>query len=254
MMKRLLWLCTVVSLVAGFQGCNTGNNKDSGSHQQEGQPDLVVKELIDTIRFDLSNDDTCFISFNVDAPISGPEILVDSVLVFLNSELYEMFGTYLPFDTETFSEGDMLTKDGGRLLSNYTEKFSEPLKSPYGYAYQCIELKLEAQAEKYVTYGLKMFGHNGMHYTSEKFYYTFDKRDGHRVRDLISHENLARFSKENPGYDPELSNGPKENCCGLLGDSVVFVFPFYSGTTESTESVACSKIVPYLSPEVQKLL
>ena len=79
-------------------------------------------------------------------------------------------------------------------MEKYKPVLQDSLWSSYG-----LELKMEAQTDKYVTYGLEFF-HCGASCGSEKYFYTFDKRDGHLVRNIISHENLVRFFKDYPEY------------------------------------------------------
>lgn len=242
----------------GFHSCQGSDNNATGSQEQKQEhlQDLVVVEQCDTIHFDLPNDDgTCFVSFKVDVPANGPQILVDSVVAFINNELYDMFATHLPFDTKANSKEDMITKDGQQLLHHYMEKFREPLTKYYGYMYQSFELKLVSQTEKFVTFDLKLFGHNGMHFSSQRFYYTFAKNDGHQVKGIVDLENLQRFFDNHSGqYDSSLKDAPKDFSCGLLDNHVALVYPYYTGTTELTDSLPYSQILPYLSPEAQKLV
>jgi len=69
-----------------------------------------------------------------------------------------------------------VTDEGERLLNHYMEKYKPLIEDSFWDVFG-LELKLEAQTEKYVTYGLEFF-HCGEGFGSEKYYYTFDKSDG----------------------------------------------------------------------------
>ena len=79
-MRRVLFIlaCVIVS----FEGCRNSHMDSSA--------DLVVVEQIDSVFGNNEENNYCWASFNVDVPVNGPQVLVDSVMVLVNSEVYKM--------------------------------------------------------------------------------------------------------------------------------------------------------------------
>ena len=140
-------------------------------------------------------------------------------------------------------------------MEKYKPVLQDSLWSSYG-----LELKMEAQTDKYVTYGLEFF-HCGVSCGSEKYYYTFDKHDGHQVEEIISKENLSRFFKDYPEYASENDylwkyspeNDYDNSCYGLLDDHFSLVIMGWYNHYFSVD-VPYSQIFSYLSPEAQELI
>lgn len=232
--------------------------------------DLVVMEQKDTICGSREANRHSCVSFCVDVPVNGPKALVDSVMAQVNREMYQMCEHYVACGNRhdghvAYSEKEMFTRDGARLLDHYLKKYKpiieENLCDTYG-----IEMKMEAQTEKYVTYGVKRFL-GEIRCASEKYYYTFDKNDGHLVKEIISEENLARFFKDYPEYnsvEEDLLFGragwrfvPGDDTYsydfGLLDDH--FSIAIKGGNAHYLLlSFPYGQIFSYLSPEVQALV
>ena len=166
-----------------IQGC--------GSPKTERSKDLVVVEQTDTVRGNNENNLYEWAAFTVDVPVNGPQALVDSVMAFINEQLYEACESNAHLDEKyvRFSKEEMFTDDGEQLFGHYMEKYKPLIQDSLWRTFGQI-MKLEAQTDKYVTYGLELF-FCGAGCSSEKYYYTFDKSDGHQVRNIISHENLV---------------------------------------------------------------
>ncbi len=257
-MKKLFLLLVVANLVAGLQSCLNGNNK------QETSQNLVVVEQSDTI-WNRAGEYDYDASFTVDVPIDGPQALVDSVMALLNMELHSMCERTIHFDNQvSFKEKEVCTDDAKNLLNHYIKKYKSLIEDILEW-HVAFKLKLEAQTEQYVTYGIECY-HCGGSCGSEKFYYTFSKSDGHQVKDIISRDDLLRFLKEHPeckdneDMDKELwqmfplDEYQFENSnYGLLGDHFSLVIWGYTNHYLSTE-FPYSKILPYLSPEAQELV
>lgn len=191
-MKKEWFLLLMASMMMGLQGC--------GSVQTGHSRDLVVMEHTDTIRGAQEWNNYEWASFTVDVPVDGPKALVDSVRVFVNRELYHAceIGSHFDDSVVTFKKSEVYSHDGEQLFSHFMEKYKPVLQDSLWSSYG-LELKMEAQTDKYVTYGLEFF-HCGASCGSEKYFYTFDKCDGHLVKDIISHEDLVRFFKDYPEY------------------------------------------------------
>lgn len=242
-----------VSFVATVLGCQSRNQVRSA--------DLIVVEQTDSVDGGSEDNHYCQATFTVDAPVDGPEALVDSVILFLNKQLYEACEGCAHFedDVVTFSEKELFTIDGKRLLSRYMEKYRpiivDSLWGDFG-----LTLKMETQTEKFVTYGVEQF-HCGASCGSEKYYYTFDKRNGHLIKEIISHDNLVRFFKDYPEYsvkDDYMWEFTPENdfdhtAMGLLGDHFSLVITGWYNHFFSID-VPYAPIYSYLSSEVQALV
>jgi hypothetical protein len=251
-----LWLIAI-AFTALVQGC--------GSAQKEPQKDLVVVEQRDSI---IGVQGDCA-SFLVDVPVNGPQHLVDSVLALLNSQVYKMCEYCTSFEDRpdeavTYSPQEVFTADAEHLLSHYVEKYKRLMEDSLWNTFS-LEMKLEAQTENFVTYGLE-FMHCGAGCGSEKSYFTFSKADGHQVREIITHQNLVQFFQDHPEYktvkaDPwagelswefseayEFSNSQ----FGLLGQhftlSINEVVSHYF-----LVDIPYTAIHPYLTPEAQAL-
>ena len=123
-----------------------------------------------------------------------------------------------------------------------------------------MTMKIEAQAETFVTYGLEFF-YCGAGCSSDKYYYTFDKSDGQQVKEIISHDNLVRFFKDYPecaaneeySWEFNPDNDYINSCYGLLEDSLSLVILGAYNHYFIVE-IPLNRIFSYLSPEVQTLL
>ena len=231
---------------------------------------LEVVEQIDSIYGGHEENDYCWVAFNVDVPVNGPQVLVDSVMALVNSEVYKMCEFCIEFNESSdeyvaYSEKEMFTNDGKRLLSHYMEKYKQLIEDSLWNTFG-IELKMEAQTEKYVTYGMERF-YCGANCSSEKHFFTFDKSDGHQVKEIIDHENLGRFFTDYPeytsiDYDPwfgragwQFSSGDDVNKYdyGLLDDHFSLVIQG-CGNDYLLLSFPYGQIFSYLSPEAQDLV
>lgn len=128
-------------------------------------------------------------------------------------------------------------------------------------------LKMEEQTSSLVTYGLEN-KHCSASCGSEKYYYTFDKRDGHIVQEIISKDNLSRFFAKYPeygkieefwNYDPNQGYGLTD--FGLFADHLTLAVqgyncysPGYYISDFHLVDVPYGQILPCLSQEAQKMV
>lgn len=250
---------TAVSIVAIGGGCQ--------SSQKVRTPDLMVVEQTDTLFGDNEDNRHERAVFTVDVPVNGPEALEDSVLAFINQELYDACEScaHVDEDVVTFSKEDLFSDDAERLLSHYTEKYRPAIQDSLWKDFG-LTIAMEAQTDKFVTYGLEFY-HCGAGCSSQKFYYTFDKDDGHRIREIVSQDNLVRFFEDYPEYstiegdawtgEPEWKffpeNGYDNPCFGLLDDHFSLVIEG-QGSQYMLTRFPYSQIFSYLSPEAQSLV
>lgn len=227
----------------------------------ERTKDLIVVEQTDSVSGSNEYNQYDQATFTVDVPVNGPQALVDSVLAFINRELYAACESCAHIDENVvaFSKKKMFTDDGEQLLNHYMSKY-KPILQDSLWGIFGFNLKMEAQTEKYVTYGIECF-HCGASCGSEKYYYTFDKNDGHQLKEIISHDNLARFFDDYPEYaakDEYLWKfSPEDNydntCYGLLEDHFSFNISGWHNHFFSVD-VPYSQIFSYLLPETQALV
>ena len=256
-----MWLMAIVG-IATLTGCPSGK-----SEPQEPEPskDLVAVVQTDSISGTHEENSDFSATMTVAAPVDGPQALIDSVMVLLNNEMYDFceFCAHFDEDIESFSREEMYTNDGAQLLNHYLEKY-KPLIQDSVWNLFDRSIGMEAQTESFVTYGVEHF-HCGASCGSEKYYYTFDKGDGHRIGEIISHENLSRFfedhpenatieeSEENLGwtFDSEVEFENTE--FGLLADRFLLVIEGV-GNHYMVKEFPYSLVGSYLSPEAQSLV
>lgn len=206
-------------------------------------------------------------TFTVDVPVNGPKVLVDSVMTFINKELYDACESNAHFNEKVgaFGREQMYSDDAENLLSHYMENY-KPLMRDSLWRVFGLTMKMEAQTEKYVTYGLEFY-YCGAGCSSQKEYYTFDKNDGHQIKEIISHENLVRFFEDYPEYNtigadswsgyPGWVFSPEyrfdNSCYGLLEECFTLVIEGCGNHFLLTD-FSYSQIFSYLSPETQALV
>lgn len=257
MRYRLLLILLII--VAALQGC--------GSAKVERSKDLIVVEQTDTVYGNNEDNQHEWAAFTIDGAVNGPKVLMDSIMAFVNKKLYDAFesNAHLNEGIKSFSQNEVFSDDGERLLSHYIKKY-KPLLQDSLWRVFGLTMKMEAQTEKYVTYGLEFF-YCGAGCSSEKHFYTFDKRDGHQIKDIISHDNLVRFFADYPEYDtiaPDPWTGEPEwkfypdyeflNSHYGLMDDCFFLTILGTGNHYLLTDFPYSQIFSYLSPEVQALL
>ncbi len=228
---------------------------------------LVVERQWEEVEWDDSNKTVRGPVFCVDVPLEGPKVLKDSVIAFLNDELYHCCEYVL----ETYDSGldnwrlpfNMVRTDNAtHIVEHYVETY-KPFFEVEIDNYYVFSLLLLAQTDMFVTYGLEFY-HCGISCGSELMCYTFDKKDGHRVRNIISNHDLFLFLTDKSEYMDKMKNSrprvDKEEYLAfgdmdfaLLDNGIRMTF---NGIVNHYKTVAIDydDIMPYLSEEVQKLV
>lgn len=247
------WVVLPVVVMMVLMGC--------GSAYMERSKDLVIVEQIDSVFGNHEENNYCRAFFDLDLPVNGSQALVDSVMALINREVYHFCEICSHSDDSvvTYSPEEVFTDDGRHLLSHYMEKY-RPLLTDSLWNMFHLSLKMEVQTESYVTYGME-YHHCGGSCGSEKYYYTFDKRDGHLLKEVISHENLVHFFEDYSEYaekeDFIWKYSPESNydnsCYGLLDNRFSLVIIGWYNHYFSVD-VPYSHIFSYLSPEAQALV
>lgn len=260
--RNVLWLLAIISMTT-LTGCPS-----KPEPQPEPQPepkDLVVVTQTDSISGTHEENSAYSAAITLDAPVSGPQALLDAVMTLANDELYAFceFCAHFDEDIASFSKEEMYTKDGAQLLNHYMEKYKPLIQDSVWNVFDRT-LAMEAQTDLFVTYGVEHF-HCGASCGSEKYYYTFDKKDGHQVGDIISHENLVRFfeehpecasieeSEENLGWTFNPEDEYENTQFGLLADNFILVIEGISNHY-IVSKIPYDLISSYLSPEAQALV
>lgn len=199
-----------------------------------------------------------------DLPIAGPKSLVDSITSFLNEQLYWYFNDNeeqprLPYNK-------VFSTDAPHLLKHYKKAYKPffNAKDPdvCEFAIDCLELKMVAQTATFVTYEVA-YVHFGEGLEEERSWVTFVKSDGHRLKEVISYDNMVRFMKEHPQQRPvdvwediqrntTTHESPRSYQAGLLNDKMAFQYRWAPGIFDDSE-YDLATIKPYLSEEAQEL-
>lgn len=223
---------------------------------------IVEKQRVEVVFAD-TNRSNYQPQFYVDVPVNGPKVLVDSVMAFLNEQLYqsceEMIAVYgdekhrLAFD-------EVKTNNADKLLKTYVEKYQTYFEKELENFFT-VSLSVIAQTDSYVTYGVEFY-HCGGSCGSELKCYTFNKRDGHCIGEILSKEQFLKFLNEYPGYKKEVEeySPPVDDSIAydvrdvaLIKDSLLYVI---NGVVNhySFLKIGYEDVMPYLSDEAQKLV
>lgn len=199
---------------------------------------------------------------SIDLPVKGPQPLMDSLTVFLNETLYRYFDNE---DDRHLSCQTVYSKDIEHLVEHYRDAYRPFFLADSSYMHEftsdCLEMKLVAQTDAYVTYEVDwIFFGEGEEVAKE--WVTFVLSDGHRLKEIISNKNMLRFYKKYP----KLRNGDIWEHCrfngnesylkgevGLLNDSVAHQYTFVPGIFEEAK-YPLAVIAPFLSKETRQLI
>ena len=242
-MKRLFHFTQTIFLLALFVMTTCQNSTVETPYSQL----LVVERL----QMEVGSSPFGKERFSIDIPVSGPHVLTDSVMDFLNEQLYLLCEEQT--DSSGLSPESMHISDAEQLLRQYVDIY-KPLVQKKGGWLPSIYITMLAQTESFITYGVAYY-HNKSVYGSEMYCYTFSKQDGHRLREIFSYEKLDNFFEKRRvqiwGYKPKIEI--TQNLFGLNEDSLLFAingldFGF------NLDELGYSEILPYLSEEAKLLI
>lgn len=256
-LKTSLWLVlsglTMAFLVAG---CTT-TRETSDSYV------AVKRSSCFLMHFAYYEPDDSDMYINIDIPVKGPKALTDSITVFFNEQLYCLFDNgedrHLPYEKVYSNNLSDLAMHYWQTYRPFYGK-DAPYITPFVHWF---ELKMVAQTDTYVTYEI-VSGFMGEGPEESRYWTTFVKKDGHRVKEVISSQNMLRFMEDYPemkaseiwcntqrykkeGYEIFLNN------VGLLADSLAFQYFWAMGIYEDIQ-YPLTVIKPYLSEEAQESL
>ena len=199
---------------------------------------------------------------SIDLPVKGEQPLLDSLTNFLNDALYHFFDNgddrHLPYKT-------VYSDDIEHLIEHYRDAykpfFLADSSVEHEFSVDCLEMKLVAQTETYITYEMDwIFFGEGAEVSKE--WATFVRANGHRLTEVINNKNMLRFYKKHPEQrSEEIWNhihtyDSKEylvGYVGLLSDSISHQYAYAPGIFEDAH-YPLEVIVPYLSKEAKALI
>ena len=199
-------------------------------------------------------------TINIDYPVNAQEKLTDSITAFINETLYSYF-EYDDYENQIhIPYQNVYSTDLPHIAKHYWDAYRS-FYDQLDPIYHWLDMNIVAQTDTYVTYEVVLsFRGEGIHEFRQ--WTTFVKKDGHRLKEMISNENLLRFYEDYPelvrnGSPYELQRAISEGydpcVLGLLCDSLACVFPDNTGH-EEIDLYDLKTIKPYLSKEVQKLV
>ena len=256
--KFNLWLlltgAAIVTLVAG---CATSLNAQSNTFS-------VKRHSCFLKNFSHLKKNDCALVVIMDIPVNAPKTLTDSITAFLNEELYRFFddgdNMHLPYGTVYSTDLPNLAKHYRKAYSPFFRKNRTDICE---FNTHCLDLNLVAQTDAYITYEVVwVFYGEGLE--EARSWTTFVKADGHRLKEVISSENMLRFYEDYPelinfdiwcnsqwqlseGYNLFLDNA------GLLNDSMALQYFWNTGIYDDFK-YDLKYIKPYLSEEARTLV
>lgn len=263
----MLFIIIYLMMAFSIVGCQSNIPKDSENLVDIGiQKDFLVVERHQVFL------DWNF-SVTADLPITNymhlerdARYLSDSVSSLINKELHSLLDNLSmersEEEKESYYHQTMTSSDGPIYDLDIIKDEYESLKEEY-VGGQWISFILVAQTESFVTYGLECY-HCAGSCGSEFYCYTFSKKDGHRVKNLITWKDIMRFINDHPdAYHPfgqwqleakfDDMNASHLYDAGLLNDGLLLVNEddvnhYVIG------KIAYKDILPYLSKEAQELV
>ena len=255
--KSCLCLFAAGIMILALTGFNTPTKPKKQPLVVERQ-ECVLQHMIGGIP-----SEDCDIGINIDVPVGGDPVLVDSVMRFLNREIYEFFE---PSYHLRFSQEEVYCADAKHLLSHYKDAYKpffidtcyrvdNPPCCTNGHH---LSVTMEEQTKSFVTYQVRVL-HIGEGDCEYLEWTTFDKSDGHRLAEVIGADRVDGFVMEKCGVDDaqnRLSSGADvawRFSFGLTTDSLRVQYLYAPGIVEDL-LFDMKKARPYLTDEAKRLL
>ena len=208
----------------------------------------------------------CGLGIVADLPVKGPKTLIDSITLYLNEQLYWFFdydenNRHLPFEK-------VFSTNIPKLLNQYRKAYKpyfdvhNPEICEFGTNF--LELNLVAQTETYITYEC-IYAYYGEGLEEARYWVTFDKSDGHRLKEIVTADNLIRYLREHPEVDDdgvwgdiresmaENDNFSRPIHAGLLNGKLALQFIWAPGIYDDSQ-YDLAPLMSYLSAEAQALV
>lgn len=247
-LKANLWLLLTGVMMFAAASCD---------QQKENDVLMVVERQSMNLEFGNME-----ISINIDVPIAGPSVLMDSVMEFLNRETYDFCESMCSDFEESqpsqlYSYQEARTVDAEHFMQHYADLYTSGfMRSDLDF--QSLTIGLVAQTDSFVTFGEEYY-HCGGSCGSEFIWYTFNKKDGHLVKEIINKNDMAdcinkfaageyEWNYSETGFDPDyyfLTIGLSEK--GVVLASKI-------NNHYCTELIEYPSVKPYLTKEAQELI
>lgn len=255
--KKILTILTLCLMSASIATAYPVNRNVTDNPFKVKSKNLIL------MRFTQFKHNDSYMNIYMDIPVNVPKVLTDSITRFFNEELYRLFDNggdrHLAYAKVFSTDLSKLSKHYWKAYRPFYDK-DAPYITPFVHWF---ELNMVAQTDNYVTYEI-VSGYRGEGAEEARSWATFDKSDGHRLKEVISTENMLRFFQEHPeirnddiwdniqyylneGYNVFLNN------VGLLSNSVAFQYMWNMGIYEDF-TYDLEVIKPYLSKEAQELI
>ena len=238
-------------------------------HQPKKQPLIVERQkcVLQHMIGGIPSED-CDIGINIDVPVGGDPILVDSIMHFLNREIYDFIE---PGQAPSFSPSEVYCADAKRLLSHYKDAYKPILidtcyrvdNPPCCTNGHHLSVTMEEQTKSFVTYQVRVLhiGEGDCEYLSWVTFYT---SDGHRLSKVIKDDQVVNLLRTASGTEYDVMSDVEYRLS--IGTDVVGMCDF--GLT--TDTLRCQyfyapgivedllfdmkKARPYLTDEAKRLL
>lgn len=264
---NLLFIIAGMMMLSFYTGCKSHDPKDS-----EEPVEICVQNNLLVVERQQVYLDRHF-SITADLPISNnlfvdpdSQYLSKPISSLINQELHSLLDDLSPERSEQEKKeyyGQSLTSPEEPIydLDGITDEYQNLKEESVGG--QWISFSLIAQTESFVTYGLEHC-HCGGSCGSEFYCYTFSKKDGCRVNNLITWEDIKRFVKDHPNvkhpfgqWQFETENDYMNDFhlydAGLLSDGLLLVNEDQVNHYV-VGKIAYEDVLPYLSQEAQELV
>lgn len=236
------------------------------SSKTEELKDVCMREgfiIVERQRADLAWRVQVIMDIPIDFSSRKTSPVRDSITSFLRREVHDLMTT-LCEDTTTFDahcdDWDDISSPYFVLEDAIQNTYSNKIEDVGGIV---VTFALIAQTESFITYGLESF-HCGGSCGSELYCYTFSKKDGHRIRNIINWDDIQRFIKDHPKAkhpygqwqleaDNDFMNVVPLYDMALLNDGLLMVNED-EVNHYNVGKIAYEDVLPYLSQEAQELV
>lgn len=247
-MKKIVLILVLASLSFAFASCNRNSeNKEAQSSDSATQLLVVERQSV------ILSEDSPSVSVTVDVPIAGSQVLMDSVMEFLNREVYDFLDRDGE-DARCFPYEEVRARDADHFSVSYERHYGPLITKEAGWNVDKIAVVLISQTESFVTYGIEVFSCGATCCTSFNCY-TFNKIDGHIIKDIINQKDLAKFvNKVVLGNCGKASN---ESCLdmfewGLCESGLAYLN--HETNHYEVGVIDYKEALPYLSDEAKSLV
>ena len=258
------YLFIIAGLITIFMGVSCESQEQEA---KEGAKEIRFKKDILYVERQTAHLNWDF-SLTADLPIEvvqkdkTPNQFQDSVKAFLNREIHNSMKELCeeePSVDENSDEYDLCSSFYS-LEEQLSSTYQGKIEHDGGYWTSFILL---AQTDSFVTYGVENYycgGGCGSHF----YCYTFSKKDGHRIKDIITWEDILRFIKDHPKAshpfgqwdieaDPKSVEYGMDYDIGLLDEELLLVCEDLANHYNLAK-ISYKDILPYLSKEAQDIV